>query len=256
MISYQLYASRKFGDPDAAVRRVAGMGYGAVEGYGALIADAASRDALARALSETGTTMPTVHVGLAPLEAEPDVAPTLAGMGVETVFVPHVAPPDRPTDAAGWRAFAERVARAGEGLRAMGLRLGWHNHDFEFAALPDGSVPMEHMLAGELDWQFDVAWAVRAGADPTGWIERHGARITAVHVKDLAPEGANAGEDGWAEPGAGRMDWPALAGALAKHGRVRRWVMEHDNPSDDARFARTALAFGQADPSISRGADA
>ncbi|TFL16313.1 sugar phosphate isomerase/epimerase family protein [Jannaschia formosa] len=247
MISYQLYSSRNFGAPADAVRRVAELGYPAVEGYGALFADAAARDALAAALSETGTAMPTAHVGLATLEAEPDLAATLAGMGVEAVYIPHVAPSERPSDPDGWRAFADRVALAGEGLRAQGVRVGWHNHDFEFAPLPDGSVPMDHMLAAELDWQFDLAWAVRAGADPMGWIERHGDRITAVHVKDIAPAGEKADEDGWADPGTGRMGWNALVPALSRAGAVRHWVMEHDNPSDDMRFARAGLAMARAE---------
>ncbi len=245
MISYQLYSSRKFGTAADAVRRVSEAGYTAVEGYGALLGDAGTRKALAEVLSETGTRMPTAHVGLDTLEAGGDIPAQLADMGVATVFVPYIAADLRPTDADGWKAFAARVEKAGDALRARGLRFGWHNHDFEFVGLPDGSVPMDHLLAADLDWEFDVAWCVRAGADPMPWIAKHGPRITAVHVKDLAPEGQNADEDGWADPGTGRMDWHALCAALAGTGQVQQWVMEHDNPSDDARFARAGLAMAQ-----------
>ena len=241
MISYQLYSSRDHGPLSDTLRRLADLGYGAVEGYGALFADARARDALARGLSETRLAMPTAHVGFAALESDPGLPRMLNDMGVETVFVPHVAPPERPTDAAGWRAFAVRVEDAGKGVRAAGMRLGWHNHDFEFAPLPDGTVGMDHMLSADLDWEFDVAWAVRAGADPMDWARRHGDRVTAVHVKDIAPPGEKADEDGWADPGTGTMDWAALAAALS--GPVRHWVMEHDKPSDDVRFARAGLAL-------------
>ncbi len=247
MISYQLYSSRKFGTAAETVRRVADIGYQAVEGYGALLGDNESRKALAAVLSETGTVMPTAHVGLDTLEAGGDIAGQVADMGVETVFVPHIAADLRPTDADGWRAFAARVEKAGEALRAKGLRFGWHNHDFEFVALPDGSVPMDHLLAADLDWEFDVAWCVRADTDPMPWIAKNGARITAVHVKDLAPVGRKADEDGWADPGTGCMDWHAISNALAATGHVRQWIMEHDNPSDDARFARAGLAMAQAE---------
>jgi sugar phosphate isomerase/epimerase len=37
------------------------------------------------------------------------------------------------------------------------------------------------------------------------------------------------------------MDWKALMAALRGAG-VRHFIMEHDNPSDDARFARRSLA--------------
>lgn len=247
MISYQLYSSRKFGPAADTIRRMADLGYRAVEGYGALLDDADARASVAQALKDTGLAMPTVHVGLSTLEDDPEIASLLTDMKVERVYVPFVPPADRPTDAEGWRAFGDRIARAGASLSAQGIRVGWHNHDFEFRPLPDGSIPMEHLLAADIDWQFDVAWCVRADADPMDWIVRHGSRITAAHVKDIAPKGEKTDEDGWADPGTGTMDWSALSDALAKSGTVGFWVMEHDNPSDDARFATAALSLAKAE---------
>ena len=77
------------------------------------------------------------------------------------------------------------------------------------------------------------------------WIARHGDRIAAVHVKDIASAGEKADEDGWVDPGTGTMDWPALARALADVD-ARHWVMEHDNPSDDRRLVEEALAAARA----------
>ena len=51
---------------------------------------------------------------------------------------------------------------------------------------------------------------MRGGADPLDWIDRYGARIVAVHVKDIAPAGECADEDGWADVGHGTIDWPAI----------------------------------------------
>lgn len=245
MIAYQLYSSRNFGTAADAVHRVSDLGYSAVEGYGALFADADARAALAAVLSETGTTMPTAHVGLDTLEAGGDIAAELAGMGVGSVFVPHIGPDMRPKDANGWRAFGARVEAAGASVRAQGLRFGWHNHDFEFEALPDGSIPMDHLLTADLDWEFDVAWCVRAKTDPLPWITKYADRITAAHVKDLAPAGEKTDEDGWSDPGTGTMDWSAISAALKATGHVKQWVMEHDNPSDDARFARAGLTLAK-----------
>lgn len=69
------------------------------------------------------------------------------------------------------------------------MLFGWHNHDFEFAALADGSLPMQHILdsAPGIDWEMDVAWVVRGGSEPQDWISPPSQRITAVHVKDIAP---------------------------------------------------------------------
>lgn len=87
----------------------------------------------------------------------------------------------------------------------------------------------------------DVAWVIRGGADPLAWIARYKDRITAAHVKDIAPEGENADEDGWSDVGHGTVDWKAILAALRKIG-VRHLVMEHDNPKEDARFASRSIA--------------
>ena len=40
-------------------------------------------------------------------------------------------------DAAGWKAFGERLQKAGAPYKAAGYGFGWHNHDFEFKALAE-----------------------------------------------------------------------------------------------------------------------
>ncbi len=131
----------------------------------------------------------------------------------------------------------------GKPIRDAGLGYGWHNHDFEFSALPDGTLPIEHLAAAspEIDLELDLAWIYVAGHDPVTWIERFTGRILAAHMKDRAPEGENADEDGWADVGHGVMNWTAIAAAL-KAANVPRFILEHDNPSDVARFARRSLA--------------
>ena len=93
-----------------------------------------------------------------------------------------------------------------------------------------------------LQWEADIAWIVKGGAKPCEFIDRYGDRITAVHIKDIAPEGQCADEDGWADVGKGTLDWPALIKALDGC-PVRHFVVEHDNPSDDERFARSSARF-------------
>jgi sugar phosphate isomerase/epimerase len=149
----------------------------------------------------------------------------------------------RPTDGAGWRALGARLQNAGAPVVAAGLKFGWHNHDFEFVALPDGTIPQTALFEGgpDLAWEMDVAWVVRGGSDPLAWIDAHKTRIIAAHVKDIAPVGQNTDEDGWADVGHGTVNWGAIMPALRAIG-VENFVMEHDNPSDHARFARRALA--------------
>ena len=62
----------------------------------------------------------------------------------------------------------------------------------------------------------------------------------ALHIKDLAPKGQNADEDGQADVGHGVLDWKKLMPAINAPG-VRYLVIEHDNPNDYERFARRSF---------------
>lgn len=244
MFSYQLYSSRNFPPMPATFDMLAKAGYGAVEGYGALYADDAAVAATQAGLAATGLAMPTGHFSLAMLEGEVDKVLGIAkALKMQRLYCPYVMPDDRPADAAGWVAFGARLETAGAPYRAAGYGFGWHNHDFEFRALSDGSLPQDRIFEGgpSLEWEIDVAWVVRGGADPLTWIEKYKDRITAAHVKDIAPAGENADEDGWADVGHGTLDWKGYMAALRGIG-VQHFVMEHDNPKDHARFATRAIA--------------
>jgi sugar phosphate isomerase/epimerase len=243
-ICYQLYSSRNFGPLSDTLRMLADLGYEGVEGYGALYADDAAVERLSEALRDTGLAMPSGHFSLEMCRDRPGRVIEIAkALGAEAAFVPFLPPDQRPTDAGGWADFGRALAEAGRPLREAGLDFGYHNHDFELRPLADGQSPLDLILGADasLALEFDVAWAVRAGADPMETIRRHGGRIRAAHVKDIAPAGEAVDEDGWADPGHGTMDWPALAAALQDAG-CPILVMEHDNPSDDRRFATRAIA--------------
>ena len=248
MFSYQLYSSRNFPPMDATFQMLAKAGYTAVEGYGALYADDAAVAATKAGLAATGLTMPTGHFGLGQLETEVDKVLSIAqSLNMERLYCPFVMPNDRPTDTAGWVAFGKRLQAAGAPYKAAGYGFGWHNHDFEFKALADGSVPQDRIFEGGpgLEWEIDVAWVIRGGADPLAWIEKYKDRITAAHVKDIAPAGENVDEDCWADVGHGTVDWPAIMAALRGIG-VKHFVMEHDNPKDHVRFATRSIASAKA----------
>ena len=238
--SYQLYSSRNFAPLDDTLAMLAAAGYASVEGYGGVYGDP---QGLAARLRAHGLTMPTGHFGLTELEHDAAGCLAIAGtLGLKFIYCPYLLPEDRPTTAAGWHALGARLQTASAPFIAAGYRFGWHNHDFEFAALPDGSFPQDHLFAGgpALEWEADIAWILRGGGDPLVWIAKYGARISAVHIKDIAPEGQNAAEDGWCDVGQGRVGWPKIMQAL-RQTACANFIMEHDNPADHAGFARRSL---------------
>jgi sugar phosphate isomerase/epimerase len=241
MFGYQLYSSRNFPPLSDTLAMLARAGYTFVEGYGGLYDDAAG---LAAMLKANHLKMLTGHFAMDMLEHEVSHALTIATtLGMERIYCPYLVAADRPSDAKGWHALGARLDKIGKPYRDAGFGFGWHNHDFEFVALPDGTIPQDAMFDGgpDLEWEMDVAWVIRGGADPLKWITKYGKRITSAHVKDIAPPGQNTDEDGWSDVGHGTVDWKGLIAALRGVG-CKHFIMEHDNPSDHHRFATRSLA--------------
>ncbi len=244
-LSFQLYSARNHPPLGATLELLGKTGYREVEGYGGIFDDPKT---LRSMLDANGLSMPTSHFSLDMLENDKKgVMKIVQALGIRNIYCPSIAPDERPKDGGGWRAFGRRLAKAGSAYRLEGIGFGWHNHDFEFVTLADGKTPHEHMFkaAPGLDWEIDIAWVIRAGADPVKFIKKYAANISAAHIKDIAPKGKNADEDGWSDVGHGTVDWKPIFAALKKT-RVLYYVMEHDKPSDTARFAKRSFEAAKA----------
>lgn len=238
--NFQLYSARNT-PIDETLKIVADAGYTGVEAY----RDNFLEPAVFRsALDKHGLQVPSMHINLPPLREDP------AGMmrrarhyGSHHVVCPYLDEDIRPVDAAGWQTLIAELSDHAKRWRDAGYTFAWHNHDFEFQALDNGAIPMNLIMenAPELQWEIDVAWIVRAGADPAPWITEHASRISAVHLKDVAMAGECVDEDGWADLGYGRVPWTSLTPLLASTATTL-YILEHDNPSDLQRFATRSIA--------------
>jgi len=237
--SYQLYSARNGASLDDTLKTLKELGYAQVEGWGGQFADPA---ALAQSLKTAGLTMPTAHMGFDQLKDTDAVLKVVDTVGIDTVYCPAPPSADYREGRGDWQRLADDLARIARAFRAAGKGLGYHNHNWEFATLPDGRAPIEVLLASpDMEWELDLAWSVKAGADPVAWMDRLGDRISAIHVKDIAPAGEKLDEDGWADVGHGTLDWPKLFADAKAKTRAKYFVMEHDKPSDPIRFARQSI---------------
>src|SRR5205823_10488285 len=142
-ISFQLYSARKFPPVEGQLEAVAASGFDAVEPYGgAYEGDMAG---FRNKLDGVGLACPTAHIPLDLLDADRNaVVGQAQTLGLETVVLPHIAAEKRPTDAAGWKAIGARLTGHAAALAEKGYKLAWHNHDFEYQPLPDGTRPIDH----------------------------------------------------------------------------------------------------------------
>ena len=244
VLSIQLYTLRSLPDLPAILDAVAEAGYRHVETIGSHLDDPARMRA---ELDARGLRVSSGHVGLAALRERPDaLVEACRTLGLDQLFMPAVPPEQRDMAAGGWRALGRELGGMAERLRGQGIDLGYHNHDWELAPKEGGRTALELLFeaagGSPLTWQVDVAWLVRGKADPKLWLERYRGRVASAHVKDLAPPGQNQDEDGWADVGAGVLDWRDLWQACRDAGA--RWmVVEHDRPRDPAGSARASFAF-------------
>jgi len=239
-LSFQLWSAAQSSDPLATqLRTLKSCGYTDVQPYHTQYDDP---QGMKRLLDEIGLTAKTGHFNVSMFEEEFDrVIAAAEVLGMNLLVAPYIQPQDRPADAGGWKRYGAVLTSYAERCAARGYTFAWHNHEFEFEALPDGSYPIEHLLGDALLWEIDVAWVVRAGVDPKPWLERYAGRIPAVHVKDIAPKQSVVTEGGWADVGEGIVDWPVLWDAAVAAGS-QLMIAEHDDPSDYVRFARTSAA--------------
>ena len=239
--SFQLYSARNHPPLENVLEKLSDYGYAEVEGFGGVYGEP---EKLRAEMDRLGLTMPTGHFSIEMLEKEKKKVLKIASMlGMNKLVCPYLLPDKRPKTAKGWKDFGKRLEAISRSYRAEGYSVAWHNHDFEFMPLRDGSTPHELIFsaAPTLDWEIDVAWIVRGKSNPLKWIKAYAGTITIAHVKDIAPKGQCVDEDGWADVGHGVIKWKAVMDAL-KQTRCMHYVMEHDKPSDVERFARRSLA--------------
>jgi sugar phosphate isomerase/epimerase len=239
--SYQLYSARNEASLEDTLRTLKQLGYAQVEGWGGQFEDPA---ALAQSLQNAGLVMPTAHMGFQQLQdtaASLEIADTV---GINTVFCPAPPSADYREGTGDWRQLAADLGKIADAFKAAGKGFGYHNHHWEFVKLDGGKTPMELILEASpnVQWEMDLAWVVKAGEDPVAWMDKLGGRITAIHVKDIAPAGQNVDEDGWADVGQGTLDWQKLLGDAKAKTKAQYYVMEHDKPSDAIRFAKRSIA--------------
>ena len=244
ILSVQLFTLRAIEDDQLMLDAVAAAGYSHVELFGAKLAIG---DPLSRLMQERGLRATGSHVALADLITDLDrVVEHARAFEITSLFVPSVPVPQRDMPADGWRALGKQLAGLSEKLARHGIMLGYHNHDWDLNLKEADKTALDLIFetagSAPVKWEADIAWLVRGGVDPVTWLKRHSGRLVAAHVKDLAPEGQGVEEAGWADVGAGVLDWSALWPEAVSAG-AKVMVVEHDRQLDPARTIAKSFRY-------------
>ncbi|AIY12860.1 sugar phosphate isomerase/epimerase family protein [Cellulophaga baltica] len=117
----------------------------------------------------------------------------------------------------------------GEKAHAAGLKLLYHNHDFEFKKDAAGIVPIEYMLEHTdpkfVNFQMDLFWVTKAGADPLAYFEKYPGRFKIWHVKDMDEQGR------FAPVGTGTIDFAKILAKKDLSG-MEYYMVEQDMTFD------------------------
>jgi sugar phosphate isomerase/epimerase len=241
-IAVQMYTLRDAGTLDQQLKIVHDAGVGAVETVGTQNVSAAE---LKRLLDRHSIKAISSHVQLDELRKDLDgVVAFNRSIGNTMLVVPYLDEKARPTDAAGWTALGQELGRIATRARAGGMRLAYHNHDFELVDF-DGRTGLELLFAAagpDLQTELDLAWVARAGHDPAVMLGKFRGRLFAVHAKDNAPKGQAENEGGFAAVGQGVLDWKTILPAAADAG-VQWYIVEHDHPRDPAKVIQTSADY-------------
>ena len=204
-------------------------------------------------LDEIGLVCPSVHQG--PdlfLEKGQEAVDYLKTIGAKYAAIPWYGIENYQNGKFG--ETIEKFKRVGELLRKNGIKLTYHNHDFEFNYL-DGEFILEKIYAALpdlIEGEVDTCWVRYAGVDPVAFLDKYVGKMHTLHLKDFtckklaagpvyaliddsgkASEGGSKEDNGFAfRPlGMGMQDFPAILEAAERVG-IEYVIVEQDESKD------------------------
>lgn len=138
-------------------------------------------------------------------------------------------PPEEYHNQDGMRRLAEIFNIQAEKFAKHGIRLGYHNHDFEFEHFSESTTILETFYGNtnrNVCAELDVHWVTRGGGNPETWIRKLKNRIPVIHFKDFTVYNR---QPIFCEIGQGNLDWTGILKAC-REAEVKTFVVEQDLP--------------------------
>lgn len=183
-VALQLYSVREAlaQDFEGTIRRVAALGYGAVEtaGFPGLTPKAAAQ--LFRSL---GLAVSSAHTPLPLGDKQKEALDLLAALDVRRAVCAWM-PPERFATLESIRSVAAELNQAAAVFARHDIAFHYHNHWFELWPV-EGKLGLLHLL-DYLDpavlLEVDIYWVQTGGTDAAGLLASLGPRAPLLHIKD------------------------------------------------------------------------
>ena len=236
-IGLQLYTLREELPKNVkqTLEKVAVSGYTIVETYGFTIKDqfwGLSPIELKKILDDNHLKAVSGHYNLGSFLYDGNTAELIAAieaakiLKTEYLTIPWVDEPFRKS-IDDYKKIAFRLNEAAKMCKDSGLKLAYHNHDFEFQK-HDGITGYEILLK-ETDkdlvyFELDLYWVVRSGNDPLQLFRENPGRFKMWHVKDMdkVNQALNT------EIGSGSIDFKTIF-KEAKQSGMQHFFVEQEN---------------------------
>lgn len=237
-IGLQLYTLRDElpKDVKGTLEKVAKAGYTTVETYGFSIKDqfwGLTPKELKKILDDNGLKAVSGHYNLGSFLYDGNTAELIAAIEAAKVLknefltAPWIDEPFRRS-IEDYKKIAARVNEAAKMCKKAGLKLAYHNHDFEFKKY-DGVTGYEILLK-ETDkdlvyFELDLYWVVHSGNDPLKLFKENPGRFKMWHVKDKDKNN----NDLNTEVGSGTIDFKPFFSEAKQSGMVHFFVEQENN---------------------------
>jgi sugar phosphate isomerase/epimerase len=212
-------------DPLSTLKALAKSGYHYVEGYGYNNRKWQGAHDLAlmkSVLAESGLTMPSAHFVLKSsdydakkgdfTDAFKQMLEDAASVGQKYFVSSNIVAEDRK-DLDAFKNLCDVMNKSGELFKKNGLKLGYHNHEFEFDKLGDTTIfdtMLKEVDAKNLTIQMDMGWAVYANQNPLEWFKKFPKRFELSHMKDGNKRGDTTNKHTSCIIGKGDVDFKAI----------------------------------------------
>ena len=150
-------------------------------------------------------------------------------------------PKEYRTGFEGVDRFIKDYTPAAGQIAAAGLKLHYHNHDFEFE-IHEGKTLLQRLADGfdadKLGFILDTFWIQAGGGDPAWWIRHLAGRVEVVHLKDMAYDGGRV----MTPVGEGNMNFATIIEACRAAGT--EWLMVEQDTCKGSPFDCLKSSYG------------